>query len=77
MFCSTSAPVRDLEAWVSVTLVRRFLRSRPERGWKLTVREVLGIRTWLAFFEWKTKPDKKAVSYKLLSPGEGDSGESR
>jgi hypothetical protein len=77
MFCSTSAPVRDPEAWVSVTLVGRFLRSCPERWWGLTVRELLGIRAWLACFKWKTKPDKKTVSYTLLSPGEGDSEESR
>jgi hypothetical protein len=77
MLCSTSAPVRDPEAWVSVTLVGRFLRNCPGREWGLTAKEVLGLRAWLAFFKWKIKPDKKAVSYKLLSPGEGDSGESR
>jgi hypothetical protein len=76
MLCSTSALVRDPEAWVSGTLVGRFLRSCPARGWVLAVRELLGMRVWSAFLQMEDQ-NKKAVTHKLRSPDEGDSEESR
>jgi hypothetical protein len=76
MLCSTSALVRDPEAWVSVTLVGRFWRSCPGRGWVLAVRELLGIRACSAFLHVEDQ-NKKAVTHKLRSPDEGDSEESR